>query len=586
MVKNISTCILFLICSLSIKQSYAQILAAEPSSESTYIINIEGKLYTWGENIDGQLGMGDTLNKPTPQQVPFPNGVSGWTKITGGGSHSLALGNDGNLYSWGNNSNGQLGIGNQPKQKSPQLMPFPNGVTSWITFSGGGNHSLAIGNDGNLYSWGYNGDGELGIGNQPDQFTPQKVALPNGVTSWSMVTAGLFHSLAVGSDNFLYSWGYNFNGQLGADYPLNHYTPQQVAFPIGVTNWTSIACGCNHSLAIGNDGNLYTWGYNEFGQLGVGDTLDYGTPQLVHLPNGVTSWIAVSGGYKHSLAIGSDGNLYSWGGNDEGELGIGNLFKQKTPQVVPFPNGVSSWIAISCGYLHSLAVGDDGNLYAWGYNDSKQLGTGSNNYYETTPVIVSAIAALPVELDAFTATNLKDKVELQWDTKTEINNYGFEVERSKAKSQNSKVDSWEKIGFVAGSGNSNSTKQYSFEDNSNLTASKYYYRLKQIDSNGEFKYSKIVDVSVITSNTFTLEQNYPNPFNPSTVINYSVPLKSNVILKVYDILGKEVASLVHEKQAAGNYKVTFNASNLSSGIYIYKLQTDSYAKSMKMILLR
>ena len=129
-------------------------------------------------------------------------------------------------------------------------------------------------------------------------------------------------------------------------------------------------------------------------------------------------------------------------------------------------------------------------------------------------------------------------------------------------------------------------KSYSYTDNSNLLSGNYSYRLKQIDNDGQFKYSKVVEVSFNAPAEFSLKQNYPNPFNPSTKISYALPSKGFVTLKVYDVIGNEVASLVNQEQEEGEHNISFDASNLSSGIYFYKITAGNFVKTMKMILLR
>ena len=187
---------------------------------------------------------------------------------------------------------------------------------------------------------------------------------------------------------------------------------------------------------------------------------------------------------------------------------------------------------------------------------------------------------LPVELVSFTGYAENGKVYLRWTTATETNNYGFQVERKKEKGESV----WDNIGFVEGHGNSNSPKEYSFADNL-AESGKYYYRLKLIDTDGTFEYSSIIE----TENNimiYSLSQNHPNPFNPTTEISYSIPRETFVELKVYDLLGKEVASLVNKEKPAGNYKVSFNAGYLSSGIYFYTLRAGKYIETKKMILLK
>ncbi len=194
---------------------------------------------------------------------------------------------------------------------------------------------------------------------------------------------------------------------------------------------------------------------------------------------------------------------------------------------------------------------------------------------------------LPVELISFTASVIDNSVILNWRTETETNNYGFQVERKKEKCESN----WKNIGFVEGAGNSNSPKKYSFADN--VTESgRYSYRLKQIDLNGTFEYSNIVEVNIGSPDKFELMQNYPNPFNPTTTIKYTIPAIGNVetlhatSLNVYNILGETIATLVNEKQAPGTYAVKFDASNLPSGVYFYTLQYGNFVATKKMILLK
>jgi hypothetical protein len=205
---------------------------------------------------------------------------------------------------------------------------------------------------------------------------------------------------------------------------------------------------------------------------------------------------------------------------------------------------------------------------------------------------------VPVELLSFTAEVLESAVELQWTTATETNNSGFEILR-----KTQKDNEWKKIGFVPGHGTTTEAQHYSFSDN-DISSGKYQYKLKQIDYDGTFEYSKIVEVEIPFVKVFSLSQNYPNPFNPSTKIKYSIPavgtsLMKFVQLKVYDVLGNEITTLVNEVQSAGSYEVEFNVaqiSNLSngispkggltSGIYFYQLRAGDYVETKKMVFMK
>ncbi len=191
---------------------------------------------------------------------------------------------------------------------------------------------------------------------------------------------------------------------------------------------------------------------------------------------------------------------------------------------------------------------------------------------------------VPVEFIGFSANVNYRNVVLNWQTATEINNKGFEVQRLFVNHKFSINNLWERIGFVNGSGTTTETQSYSFKD-INLQPGKYSYRLKQVDFDGTYKYSDVVDVEVEPA-AFSLSQNYPNPFNPTTNIQYQIPNRELVTLKVYDVLGNEVATLVNEEKQAGNYSVKFNGSNLASGIYFYKLSSGNFVQTRKMILLK
>jgi hypothetical protein len=189
---------------------------------------------------------------------------------------------------------------------------------------------------------------------------------------------------------------------------------------------------------------------------------------------------------------------------------------------------------------------------------------------------------IPVELVSFTSSIINNSVGLNWITATELNNSGFEVERCALSAER---QAWEKIGFVSGNGTSTEVHSYSFVDQNPIVGTSFY-RLKQVDFDGTFEYSNIVEVVYGAVADYSLEQNYPNPFNPSTRINYSIKEKSNVELKIYDLLGSEIAALVNEEKAPGNYDVSFDASSLSSGVYLYTIKAGSFIQTRKMLLMK
>jgi hypothetical protein len=189
------------------------------------------------------------------------------------------------------------------------------------------------------------------------------------------------------------------------------------------------------------------------------------------------------------------------------------------------------------------------------------------------------LVIIPVELTSFVGSAVNGSVVLNWATATEVNNSGFEIQRSADRIN------FSNIAFVPGFGTTTEPRNYSYTDNS-VSNGTVYYRLRQIDYNGAFAYSEIVEVDVSAPIEFALMQNYPNPFNPSTVISYSLPQNSSVTLKVYDVLGNEVAALVNQTQSAGKYDVRFDASGLSNGIYFYTIKADDFNSTKKMILIK
>jgi len=286
------------------------------------------------------------------------------------------------------------------------------------------------------------------------------------------------------------------------------------------------------------------------------------------------------------------------------------------------PDNSSSNFTINTGSLpfeltastkYWIVVTSDAGSVNWNYCDSDEgIGDGFivNNYYFEPDgegdvfsfygpfaLKITANNVLPVELNSFTSSVLNNEVILNWQTATEVNNYGFEIERTPlippfGKGGRPEEGGWEKIGFVAGSGNSNSKKEYSFTDDLHHTSIQSYnhtfrYRLKQIDNDGTFSYSNIIEAEVTDIPAeFMLYQNYPNPFNPSTVISYQLPVNTFVTLKVFDIIGNEVATLVNQEKPAGSYEVTFDASNLTSGVYFYELRTDNFRSVRKLMLIK
>jgi hypothetical protein len=202
--------------------------------------------------------------------------------------------------------------------------------------------------------------------------------------------------------------------------------------------------------------------------------------------------------------------------------------------------------------------------------------SGSTNYFDNIEFVH---APVPVELTSFRASVGDNGVELTWTTATELNNVGFDIERRAADATH-----FDKIGFVKGQGTTTNISSYTFVDRN--AAGKLFYRLKQLDQNGTFDFSKTIEVDATKLVKFELSQNYPNPFNPTTTITYSVPQNTFVTLKIYNILGSEVAELVNGQVDAGVHKVNFNAYNLNSGVYFYTIKAGNFSETKKLTLMK
>jgi alpha-tubulin suppressor-like RCC1 family protein len=349
-------------------------------------------LLSWGDNSTGELGNGNATNSSTPSTVSLPPGVTPTAISAGGGLGdpqpsqyaAYAIGSDGSLYAWGNNANGALGNGTTTISSTPVLVSLPSGVTPTAISASQGT-GYAIGSDGHLYAWGDNTYGTLGNGTSATfSDTPVVVSLPTGVTA-DAISGGYESAYVIGSDGHLYAWGDNFYGELGNGGTTNSDTPVMVSLPSGVTP-QAVAGGGGTGYAIGSDGMLYAWGLNASGQLGNDSTNNSSTPVVVALPSGVTpTSLAGAGGFAY--AIGSDGRLYAWGNDSGGQLGNGGTTNSSTPVVVLLPSGVTPE-AISGNYFVGYAIGSDGNLYAWGGNGSGDLGNGTTTN-SSTPVLVS-----------------------------------------------------------------------------------------------------------------------------------------------------------------------------------------------------
>jgi hypothetical protein len=339
-----------------------------------------------------------------------------------------------------------------------------------------------------------------------------------------------------------------------------------------ITTFVDGSVGISNSFVRARDSGYQVIIRSTSGLSSVIDTaVNY--PQVqVFMPAGANSYTQIFTGNITTCPVISTGC-----GDSQNRTGYSIEFWGPNPLSSP-NNGLLS------SYSNAYIAGQMSFLANYGIKTITQVRALARQYGDTFDIhngygkikVDTLFKVLPVELISFTAKLNNKNVLLDWKTATEVNNYGFEIERKK--------DSWVKIGFIEGAGTTNAPKQYSFSDQ-DILSRKYFYRLKQIDRDGKFEYSMEIEVNTVnTPNNFLLSQNYPNPFNPNTIISYQIPNNGIVTLKVFDVLGKEVVMLVNESKQAGKYEVNFNASSLSSGVYFYRLQAGSLTEIKKMIL--
>jgi alpha-tubulin suppressor-like RCC1 family protein len=291
-----------------------------------------GTVLAWGTNTDGQLGDGTLEGHLIPRPVSTLTNV---TKVSAGLAHSLALRSDGTVWAWGDNSKGQLGNGTQSDRRQPVPVSILTGVTD---ISAGDRFSLARRSDGTVWAWGDNSSGALGDGTLTDRLQPVKVpALTNVV----QVAAGAAHSMAVRSDGVAFGWGSNTAGQLGDGTLNSRVVPGRVSLLTGVTQ---IAAGEANTLALSN-GRPHWWGR------GCGEC-GYSDPPLLHSVD-LTLVVRIATGRYHSLAVRSDGTVWSWGDNYSGQLGDGTTTHRRDPVPVPAASGS---VQMDAGGNHTIVV--------------------------------------------------------------------------------------------------------------------------------------------------------------------------------------------------------------------------------------
>ena len=390
---------------------------------------------------------------------------------------------------------------------------------------------------------------------------------PYGSTKWEILTTS--------------NGGANWNRVSDANYPPADASSEEVGVAgsvdvLGNTIWVG-----TYSRGGGTKNRIY-----KSTNMGLNWTVSEYTTIVESYPHYLAFSSATKGvglTYRCELALSSNGGA-NWI--------VSNVYPATYNQITNIP-GTDKFIGVGTFGLVSYSSDAGNNWTYWGGIDYPTSGTykelvgvdASTNFIWAAGVdgviIKSNGTVLPVEFKSFSAAAVGSVVNLKWETATEINNYGFEVYRL---SESEMV--WENIGFVNGNGNSNSPESYSYTDYQ-VPNGNYVYRLKQIDSDGQYEFSQEVKVSINNMLVkYNLHQNYPNPFNPTTTIGYEIAKETHVSLTVFDTMGKEVAILVNEFKPSGYYEVVFNAENICNGVYFYKLQAGDFSDVKKLIYMK
>jgi len=329
--------------------------------------------WAWGQNDASQLGDTTTSNRSSP--VSVVGGFTDWTLVSGGYKHSVGIRANGTAWAWGGNSERQLGDGTTSNRSSP--VSVLGGFTDWVMVGAASIHSAGLRANGTIWTWGDNGTGQLGDGTITNRNSP--VSVVGGFTDWITISSCIRSNLALRANGTAWAWGKNDQGQLGDGTTSTRSSPVLVLGAI--TNWVFVNAGgrdfpasaFSQALGITADGLLYAWGNNTDGKLGDDTTSNRSSP--VSVVGGFTDWVFADGAGFHSVAIRANGTLWAWGKNNSGQLGDGTTSNRSSP--VSVVGGFTDWSFVHTGPRHTIAVRANGTLWGWGHPTTVGDGTAS-----------------------------------------------------------------------------------------------------------------------------------------------------------------------------------------------------------------
>lgn len=390
----------------------------------TLSVSSDGRIYAWGDNSRGQLGDATTINHGRPARVSTPEDTV-FVQASAGEDYAVALDTAGRLWTWGDNEYGQLGRGSVGGSESTPAS-LDTGSSRFVQVSAGDKHILALDTKGRVWSWGNDSQGQLGRSTMAGTSSgiPDVIPMPSGSPTWltyTRISAGGSHSLALGSNGVLYSWGGDTHGQLGKG-SSGSSAPSSVQIPAGAGPgfvWLYPAAGKDHTLATGATGTTvttFTFGSNLHGQLGNGQVgADSAVPVMPELPSSVNVTGLTAGG-QHSQAITDSGALYTWGSNDKGQLGDNTTTEQARPVLIVPSSPGSKYLRAAAGEAHTLAIDSSGALLAWGDNLAGQLGDGKTTTSHHIPVEIKfpIVNVTEVKFGKTAGLRLREQADGSW----------------------------------------------------------------------------------------------------------------------------------------------------------------------------